>query len=530
MEFLLTLDDLSPTPLYRQVYDQLRQAILSGRFLPGDRLPSTRALAASLDVARITVEQGYEQLAAEGYLESRPGSGRYVAQPLPDDLLTAAGPSRPQPRPSRAGARPTSGWAARLMSGESDVAGARGLDDPYERAGPPLTYDFRPGATSRDAFPASLWRRLLARQWRKEGAELLAYGDAAGYFPLREAIASYLQRARGVDCEAEQVVITGGTTQAVDLLTRLTVDAGDTAILEDPGFPGARALLSAAGARLLPLPVDDHGLRVESLPPPDQAGGVRLIYVTPSHQYPLGGTLPLPRRLALLRWAEAVGAIVVEDDYDSEFRYSGRPVTALQGLDRAGLVVYIGTFSKVLSPGLRLGYVVLPPRLLRPFIAAKRLADRHTPALEQRALADFILEGHFERHLRRLRILYRGRQGVLVEALRRELAGVCAVEPAAAGMHLVVRLAAGLDEDEVARAAAAASVGVHPLSRFRPTLAQGPVLLMGYTGLANDEIAAGVVRLAAALHSVASGYFHRGQMQPEHDRLPARGALTAGGG
>lgn len=503
MDFMLALDDAAGTPLYRQVYDQIRQAILGGRFRPGDRLPSTRALAASLDVARITVEQGYEQLAAEGYLESRPGSGRYVARPLPDDLLTAAGPAAPGPRPGVSGAAATSAWAGRLMEGERPIDGAGGLDDPYERAGAGLRYDFRPGATSRDAFPASLWRRLLARQWRKEGAGLLAYGDAAGYYPLREAIAGYLQRARGVRCEAEQVVITGGTTQAVDLLTRLTVDSGDGAILEDPGFPGARALLTASGARLLLLPVDRQGLCVESLPPIEQARDVRLIYVTPSHQYPLGGTMPLPRRLSLLRWAAAAGAIVVEDDYDSEFRYSGRPVTALQGLDTGGIVVYIGTFSKVLSPGLRLGYVVLPPGLLSPFIAAKRLADRHTPALEQRALADFILEGHFERHLRRLRILYRGRQQTLIEALRRDLPGVCAVEPAAAGMHLVVRLAAGVGENEVARLAASASVGVYPLSRFRPTLPQGPVLLMGYTGLSEDEILAGVRRLAGALRQAA---------------------------
>ncbi|MGI8552918.1 MAG: PLP-dependent aminotransferase family protein, partial [Dehalococcoidia bacterium] len=348
---MLDLDDTSSTPLYRQVYDQLRASILAGRFHPGDRLPSTRALAASLDVARITVEQGYEQLAAEGYLESRPGSGRYVARPLPDDLLIADRPHMAPERGFEAGAVATSAWAGRLLQG------AVGLDDPYEGAGEPLRFDFRPGAPSREAFPASLWRRLLARQWRKEGAGLLEYGSAAGYYPLREAIASYLQRARGVRCRVEQVVITGGTTQAVDLLTRLTVDPGDTAVLEDPGFPGARALLAAYGARLLPIPVDAHGLCVESMPKPERTQGFRLVYATPSHQYPLGGTMPLPRRLALLRWASAAGAIVVEDDYDSEFRYHGRPVTALQGLDTSGIVVYIGTFSKVLSPGLRIGYV-----------------------------------------------------------------------------------------------------------------------------------------------------------------------------
>jgi GntR family transcriptional regulator/MocR family aminotransferase len=517
MEYMLTLDDASSVPLYRQVYDQLRQAILGGRFRPGDRLPSTRALAASLDVARITVEQGYEQLAGEGYLESRPGSGRYVARPLPDDLLIAAGPA-PRPHAASVGAVATSAWAARLMRNETTGAPG-GLDDPYERSGAALRYDFRPGATSRDAFPASLWRRLLARQWRKEGAGLLVYGEAAGYEPLREAIASYLQRARGVRCAAEQVVITSGTTQAVDLLTRLTVDSGDTAILEDPGFPGARALLTASGARLLLIPVDRHGLCVEALPPVEEARGVRLIYVTPSHQYPLGGTLPLPRRLALLRWAAATGAILVEDDYDSEFRYSGRPVTALQGLDDAGLVVYIGTFSKVLSPGLRLGYVVLPPRLLRPFVAAKRLADRHTPALEQRALADFILEGHFERHLRRLRTLYRSRQNALLGALQQRLGSRCSVEPAAAGMHLVVHLAEGLSEDEVARAAAAVSVGVYPLSRFHPTLPQPPTLLLGYTGLDDEAIRAGVSRLARAWSDLDRSATDR--RSPAHHPRPA---------
>lgn len=498
MDFLLNLDEHG-TPLYRQIYGQLRLAILSGRFRPGDRLPSTRALAATLDVARITVEQGYELLAAEGYLESRPGSGRFVAHPLPDDMLVATQPEEPKAIPLRGGAFATSAWAQRLGLASRANEHPAGLADPYSLPGAPLQFDFRPGAPSREAFPASLWRRLLARQWRKEDSDLLAYGDAAGYRPLREAIAAYLRRARGVQCDAEQVVITGGTTQAVDLLTRLTVDAGDLAIVEDPGFPSARALMSAYGACILPIPVDEHGLCVEALPAPERVRNVRLVYVTPSHQYPLGGTMPLPRRLALLHWAAEAGAVLVEDDYDSEFRYSGRPVMALQGLDPRGRVVYIGTFSKVLSPGLRIGYVVLPPRLLEPFIAAKRLADRHTPALEQRALADFIAEGHFERHLRRLRTLYRDRQHVLVEALQRELGSLVCVEPAAAGMHLVVRLAPALDEDRVAAAAAAASVGVYPLSRFHPSLPHGPTLLMGYTGLPEGAIERGIRLLANAI-------------------------------
>lgn len=492
---MIDLDEARRAPLYRQIYEQLRAAILAGRFRPGDRLPSTRALAASLAVARITVEQGYEQLAAEGYLESRRGSGRYVARPLPDDLLTAVAPETAAGAAGASRAGPTSSWARRL------VEGGLGDDDPYGgRLG--LRYDFRPGAPSREAFPASLWRRLLARQWRKEGAGLLTYGDPAGYYPLRRAVAEYVQRARGVRCEAEQVVITGGTTQAVDLLTRLTVDPGDTVVVEDPGFPGARALLAAGGACILPVAVDRQGLPVEALPPADGQPRVRLIYVTPSHQYPLGGTMPLPRRLALLRWAAAHGAIVVEDDYDSEFRYSGRPVTALQGLDSEGLVVYIGTFSKVLSPGLRIGYVVLPPRLAPPFVAAKRLADRHTPALEQRALADFLLEGHFERHLRRLRLLYRGKQAVALAAVGREAGDACHAEAAAAGMHLVLQLGPGLDEEAVAHGAAQAGVGVYPLSRFQPRFPRGPSLLLGYTGLPEPDLLAGVERLGRVLQGL----------------------------
>jgi GntR family transcriptional regulator/MocR family aminotransferase len=331
---------------------------------------------------------------------------------------------------------------------------------------------------------------------------LLDYGDPLGFMPLREAIATYLREARAVRCEAGQVMVVSGSQHGLDLATRLLLDPGDRVWLEDPGYLGARGALMAAGARLVPVPVDGEGLEV--------ARGIRvapdarLAYVTPSHQYPLGVTMSLARRLALLEWARARRAWIVEDDYDSEYRYTGRPLASLQGLDRHGRVIYVGTFSKVLFPALRLGYVVVPPALVDAFAAARGLVDRHPPSVTQAVLAEFIAEGSFARHVRRMRMRYAEQQAALVEAARHKLDGVLEVSPAEAGMHLVGWLPSGADDRAASGTAQQVGVEAPALSTFRLRRSGRCGLLLGYAAWAPSELRAAVDTLAAALRCVRS--------------------------
>jgi GntR family transcriptional regulator/MocR family aminotransferase len=394
----ITLDPSAATPLYRQLYEGLRAAILSGRLKAGARLPATRALASDFGVSRNTVMNAYAQLLAEGYVEGEVGSGTYVSRTLPDELLHARSHAIQVHQLTQEGRR-LSQRGARLAS----------MQVPTPRF-PSGVKAFRPGIPALDAFPYELWARLMARRWRRPQRALLGYGDPAGYRPLREAIAAYLGEARAVRCRAEQVIVVAGSQQALDLTARMLLDEGEGAWIEDPGYLGARGALVGAGARLAPIPVDGEGLDVAAGEVSSPAA--RLVYVTPSHQYPFGVTMSLPRRLALLKWASQAGAWVIEDDYDSEYRYAGRPLAALQGLDSEGRVIYLGTFSKVLFPALRLGYMVVPPDLVDAFMAARALSDRHCPVLDQAALADFIGDGHFARHIRRMRALYAERQAI----------------------------------------------------------------------------------------------------------------------
>jgi GntR family transcriptional regulator/MocR family aminotransferase len=356
---------------------------------------------------------------------------------------------------------------------------------------------FRPGIPALDAFPRDLWARMAARVYRHAGAGLLSYGEPAGYLPLRRAIAEYLRAARGVNCAAGQVIVTSGSQQALDLAARLLLDPGDAAWVEDPGYLGARGALTAAGVRCAPVPVDGEGLSVtggEAIEP-----RARMAYVSPSHQYPLGVTMSLARRMALLAWARRRGAWIVEDDYDSEFRYAGRPLAALQGLDPAGRVIYIGTFSKVLFPALRMGYMVVPAAVVDAFAAARALADRHPPGPSQAVVAEFLSEGHFARHIRRMRTLYAERQAALVSAARRHFTGLLELSPADAGMHLVAWLPDGVDDREASRRAAAAGVSAPALSRYSVRAAVSPALLLGYAALNNRTIGQGAERLASAM-------------------------------
>jgi GntR family transcriptional regulator/MocR family aminotransferase len=483
----LPLDEAAPAPLFRQLYESLRGAALSGRLAAGARLPATRALAADLGVSRNTVLNAYEQLLAEGYLVGRVGSGTFVAPNLPDDLLEAR--ARPaEPRPGRTG-RPLSRRGAVLASTRRSVT---------SRDGPPRA--FRPGVPALDAFPHADWARLLRKHVRQELRDLLGGGEPAGYRPLREAVAAHVGAARAVRCDAAQVVIVAGTQQALDLCARVLLDPGDAAWVEDPGYLGARGALLGAGVRVVPVAVDGEGLDVAD--GVRRCPGARLCYVTPSHQYPLGVALSLPRRLALFEWARRAGAWVIEDDYDSEFRYAGRPLASLQGQDRDGRVIYVGTFSKALFPALRLGYLVAPPDLVDAFTAAKELADSFSPHLTQAVLADFLADGHFARHVRRMRALYAERQEALVRAARRALGGLLELDPSPTGLHTVGWLPRGVDDREASAAAAAAGVEAPPVSAYRLRPSRRGGLLLGYGGITPRQIRDGVRALGPALETL----------------------------
>jgi GntR family transcriptional regulator/MocR family aminotransferase len=478
-------DRTLPTPLYRQIYDGFRHAIVHGTLAPHERLPSTRALAQSLAVSRSTVVLAYELLLSEGYIRSGVGSGAYVAAGLPEETLVTSRAEKPSAQAS--GRRRSLSRRGALLAEMTVTA----ID------APPAVRAFRPGLPDVDLFPFDTWARLAARRWRSAPRDLLGYSDPAGYLPLRKEIAAYLRASRGVTCEPEQVIVVAGTQQALDLAARLLLEPGDPVWIEDPGYLGARSALGGSGARLAPVPVDGDGL--------DVAAGVslcpdaRLVYVTPAYQFPLGVTMSLPRRLGLLRWATEMGAWILEDDYDSEYRYVGRPLAALQGIDTSGRVLYVGTFSKVLIPGLRLGYLVVPPDLVDAFVAARATMDRHSPLLDQAILADFMSQGHFAHHVRRTRAIYAERQATLLETARSELAGQVRMRPAPAGMHLVGELSeAGVDERALSREAIRHGVVAPPLSAYGIRPARQRAVLLGYTTVDAAAIRSGVRALAVA--------------------------------
>ena len=484
VSLVLDVEDSSMVPLYTQLYNGLREEILGGRIGAGDRLPSTRDLASGLGISRNTVMNAYAQLQAEGYLESRVGSGTRVSSSLPDDLLQVRlrGAEGGEPSPGR-----------RLSQRSTLLYGAPPTVSDYQdrpRA-------FQPGLPALEEFPSRVWKSLHNKVWRRPPRELLGYGDPAGYRPLRTAISDHLRATRAVRCSWEQVVVVSGSQQALDLSARLLLDPGDAAWVENPGYPGVRAALAGSGARLVPVPVDEEGL--------DVAAGeaacrrARLACVTPSHQYPLGTTMSLSRRLDLLDWARRSEAWILEDDYDSEYRYSGRPFESLQGLDTEERVVYVGTFSKVLFPALRLGYLVVPQDLVDAFTAARELSDLHSPSVEQAILADFIADGHFGRHVRRMRNLYAGRQETLVESAFRDLAGTLEVRPAESGLHLVGRLPKDADDRAASRLAAGHGIEAIPLSWYADGTPKHKGLMLGYAAVSESEIRGGTRSLATAL-------------------------------
>jgi GntR family transcriptional regulator/MocR family aminotransferase len=485
-------------PLYQQIYRAIRDGILAGTLAPGERVPSTRALMEQLRVSRNTVVMAYEQLLAEGYLDARVGAaGTVVASTLPQDAfgLSTSKTTRPpvaKPRLAVAGERIQRGARA-----TSESLGIPALT--WELNPPRIPYDFRPGRAAFADVPYARWCRLLGSCARRARLRDLDYGPPQGRQELRDAIANRLRRLRGIDVSPDRIVIVNGTQQALDLICRVLVDPGDRVLIEEPHYTGARSAFACAGAELVPARVDHNGIQVPKVTAMRRA--VRLAYVTPSHQFPTGVVMPVARRLELLNWATHQQAFVVEDDYDSEYRYDGPPLQALAGLDRDGRVIYVGTFSKILFPALRLGYLVLPESLVEPITAVKANSDTGTAALEQLTLADFIAEGHFDRHLRRTNISNAARRNALVDAIGKEFGGRAEVCGANTGLHLLVWLKSkrGGMIDDVFGKALQAGVGLFPVDAFylKPPKRTGVVL--GYAPLREREIREGIRRLAAAV-------------------------------
>lgn len=483
-----------------QIYRALRAEILAHRLLPAARLPSTRSLAVTLGVSRNVVLLAYEQLLGEGYAQARVGSGTIVAATLPHaEKTTRALAAAPVRRGSNVVVG-TDAVPSRLSAaGERAVDIGRAAALHWDLRGQPLTYDFRFGRPAFADFPQSLWCRLLGRRARAAGRSDLDYQPPQGRLELRQALAERLRRWRGIEANPERIVIVNGSQQGLDLIARVLIDRGDRVVIEEPHYLGARWVFTAAGAELVAAPVDEDGMQI---PKPVAARlSPRLAYVTPSHQFPTGVVMPLARRLELIRWAVQSAAYVVEDDYDSEYRYSGRPLPALASLDTHGRVIYLGTFSKLMFPALRLGYLVLPESLVEPIVAAKALADTGNSGLDQLTLADFIGAGHFERHLNRARAHNRGRRAALLAALTTHFGDRAEISGAATGLHMLVWLRGRKGEPitGLARKAAANGVGLYSVAPYYLQAPRRSGALLGYAALSERQIGEGVARLATAL-------------------------------
>lgn len=485
MDLAITLDGDATLPLHRQLYEELRRAILTGRLLPRQRIPSTRELAKSLGISRTTVTQSYEQLLSEGYLETFVGSGTFVCAQLPDDLLH----STPVEEAQKMTPPPIKLSKYGISLGKTNFSLMKEPDTPIS---------FRYGRPAFELFPMQVWRKLVSRHCRADSNWLDYSSDPLGYKPLREAIARYLSRVRAVQCEPDQVLITNGTQQALYLVMRLLLDPGETMALEDPGYLSARRIFLSQGAKLLPIAVDESGLVVKELAN-YSTEAIKLVYVTPSHQFPTGAILSLPRRLELLAWAQQTGALIVEDDYDSEYRYGDRPIPALQGLDQSDSVLYVGTFSKVLFPSLRIGYLVLPQRLVSLFARAKWLSDRQLPLLEQQVLTDFIEEGHLESHIRKMRSHYDRLRQVLVQALNAHFGQRATILGENAGIHLMVRLHTDFSDEEIIQRAASVGVGMMSAQPFYLNAKCKREFIFGYGELTEQQLQDGIHRLTQVL-------------------------------
>jgi GntR family transcriptional regulator/MocR family aminotransferase len=490
----IRLDTTAKRPLHHQLYEQLSQAIRTGDLKPGTRLPSTRALADELGVSRMTTIKAYRDLQAEGYLQSQIGAGTVVVPTLPEVFLQASsGESATTTQPKHGdtehyqrGYPRLSQWGARVapLSRSSWLATSSELRP------------FRIGAPALDAIPQQAWARAVNRAVRDANAVRLDYQPAAGYRPLCEELAAYLAVARGVRCTPDQVIIVAGAQAGLSLAANVLLDAKDAVWMEDPGYFLAQAVFQAADATVIPVPIDREGLTLTEgyARCPD----ARLAYVTPSHQFPLGVTMSHARRRQLLAWAGQADAWIIEDDYDSEYRYTGRPIPALQGLDTSGRVIYVGTFSKVFFPALRLGYIVAPPALVAPLTNAKRVLGLHPPVLEQVAMASFLAKGDFTRHIRRMRGLYAERRNELLSSAAHYLGDKLRLERASSGLHLMGWLPNTADEREMAKLADQHGVTVYPLSAFRLGASSHRGLVFGFAAFGEAAIKEAVQKLARA--------------------------------
>jgi GntR family transcriptional regulator / MocR family aminotransferase len=484
----IALDKAKRVPLKRQLYLAIRDMIVAGTLPAGTRLPSTRALAHAHGVSRSTVVEVFEQLLADDLTAGTIGSGTYT------NAVTAIGKRVSAVTPRALDKNTHFSFRGRRIAGTTLTYGV------FRKR---IIGAFRNGLPALDLFPRESWARHLAKAARHATPALLDYGDAAGFAPLRKAIAERLAITRSVRCTPEQIFVVEGTQHALDTIAQVLLDPGDEVWIEDPGFPGARLALSAAGAKLRPVPVDDQGMNVEfgvkQWPKP------RVIFVSPSHQYPMGVALSMSRRLALLACAKRAGAWIIEDDFENEFEYAGRPLLSLQSLDTADRVIYVGTFTKTMAPSLRIGYVIVPEALVDVFAAARRIGGRSCKALEQSALATFIAEGAFARHVRHMRHVCQERQAVLIEEVERKLAGVATVRKAASGIHLLARLAPEFDDVAVSEAAEAAGIDAAPLTPLSMVPRDAGGLLLGYAVAKPEEIRAGIAALARCLAKLNSG-------------------------
>jgi len=491
VNLLINLDPLSSVPLQRQLYDSFRRMILSGELSRGQKIPSTRELANELGISRTTVTASYEDLLSEGYLEAATGSGTYVSRQMPDELLRAAevdlkldGDSVAAPKQTDKAEIPLSerlSWYGASLE-EREWLKFSDVESPVE---------FSFGRPDFAEFPMRVWMQLHSLHARKRSLSSLDYPSRSqGYLPLREALSAYLSRSRAVHCSAEQIIVVNGSQQAIDLVTRVLIDRDELAAIEEPGYLGAQRALIAQGANVLSIPVDYQGLRVDVLKrrSAETAERIKLVYVTPSHQFPTGVVLSLPRRLELLSWAAKTGTFIIEDDYDSEYRYKGRPVPALAGLDKSNSVIYIGTFSKVLMPALRIGYLVVPPQLVRVFSRAKWLADRHSPLLDQQVLTDFIRQGHLDRHVRKMRALYERKRKLVLKTIGELFGAHAQVLGDNAGINVLVRFTTQLTDSEIEEQCRARGIGLSSTRQEYLVTPQQGEFLLNYGGLSEEQI------------------------------------------
>ena len=482
----IQLSQESSLPKFRQLGSQLRDMILSGQLKTGTQLPSTRELASTLSISRLTVQNTYEQLIAEGYLDAKTGSGTFVAQLSASDLS----PNHPNNKQLNS--------EEHLLARLSERGTA--LQSSYQIIHHQTPRPFHPGTPALDQFPIQTWTRISGKHWRQARSHMLNYGDPKGYNPLRKEIAAYLRDARGVNCEDEQVIVVSGAQQAFCLCTWALTNEGDSVWVEDPGHIAARQVIQGAGARVIPVPLDDEGIDIKSGLSLD--ANPKMIMITPSHQHPLGLTTTLSRRLELLNLAYKTGAWLIEDDYDSEFRFKDRPLTAMQGLDEYNHVIYIGTFSKVLFPSLRLSYLVVPKPLVESFANVYSLLDRAAPTMPQAVLADVIREGHFTAHIRKMRNLYAERQEALLTVLESHCSGLLKPIATDSGMHLIGWLPTHLDDQVVSKRAREYGVDVIPLSIYSIKAVQPPGLLIGFSCVSPEEMSAAASLLAEAIRSL----------------------------